>query len=185
MRYFRTPESSNIYAVGYDPSTKQLEVWFTSGALYAYEDVSPVMWASLTAAPSVGKWLVVHIKGVGPDAHPYTRTDRPIPQDTDEMTRMRTLLATVEERLHAAHEANATVSDINRTLQLERDQLVRRNIELIRDASDLRTEVEEVEQRWENVCNEVNLRDARINALEEQLTILRGAVEDESKTHIH
>lgn len=55
-------ESSNVRAVGYDPATKVLEVEFTSGSAYAYDDVPAEVHEALMAAGSVGRYFNTNIK---------------------------------------------------------------------------------------------------------------------------
>ena len=52
-----TVESSMIHAVGYDPETCTLEVVFTSGKTYCYEDVPPEEYEGLMAAGSKGRYM--------------------------------------------------------------------------------------------------------------------------------
>jgi hypothetical protein len=60
-------ESSMIQAVGYDPETHILEVVFTSGQTYCYEDVPPDVYQALMAADSKGQYMRAAIIGVYPD----------------------------------------------------------------------------------------------------------------------
>lgn len=57
--------SSNVAAVGYDPSTMTLEVEFKKGGVYQYFNVQPAVHAAMVAAPSVGRYLDVNIKKAG------------------------------------------------------------------------------------------------------------------------
>lgn len=50
-------ESSMIYAVGYDPKTRTLEVVFNSGRTYCYEGVPPKVYKELMAADSKGQYM--------------------------------------------------------------------------------------------------------------------------------
>jgi len=52
-----TVESSMIYAVGYDPETRTLEVAFNSGEKYQYYDVPPEEYEGLMAAESKGSYM--------------------------------------------------------------------------------------------------------------------------------
>jgi hypothetical protein len=54
--------SSNLAAVGYDPSTKTLEVEFNSGSIYRYSGVSLSVFNALMAAESHGKYFNAHIR---------------------------------------------------------------------------------------------------------------------------
>src|SRR4029450_6094428 len=50
-------ESSMIQAVGYDPKTRILEVVFSSGQTYCYEDVPPEVHQELMIADSKGQYM--------------------------------------------------------------------------------------------------------------------------------
>lgn len=63
--------SSNIKAVGYDPSSKALHVQFKSGQTHRYDDVSPEKHAALMAADSVGSHFHQHIR----NSHKSARVD--------------------------------------------------------------------------------------------------------------
>ena len=54
--------SSNVAAVGYDPSTQILRVEFKSGGSYDYANVDPVHAAQIQSAPSIGGYIARHIK---------------------------------------------------------------------------------------------------------------------------
>ena len=62
-------ESSMVHAVGYDLQTRRLEVVFTSGQTYCYEDVPPEVFQGLLEAESKGRYMRAHII----DAYPYRR----------------------------------------------------------------------------------------------------------------
>jgi hypothetical protein len=55
--------SSNVESVGYDPETQTLEVEFKGGNVYQYAAVPGHVHQALMAAPSVGKYLGMHVKG--------------------------------------------------------------------------------------------------------------------------
>ena len=55
--------SSNVNAVGYDKKTKEMFVEFKGINVYTYYDVPEETFNALVDAPSVGKYLNVHIKG--------------------------------------------------------------------------------------------------------------------------
>ena len=57
-------QSSNVASVGYDAESKVLEVEFKGGGVYRYQGVPAETWVGLVGAPSVGKYLGAHIKGV-------------------------------------------------------------------------------------------------------------------------
>ena len=56
--------SSNLKSVGYDPSTKMLEIEFRDGALYRYDGVPPDVHCELMGAGSHGKYFHQHIRNV-------------------------------------------------------------------------------------------------------------------------
>ena len=56
-------QSSNIEAVGYDPSTMCLEVEFKSGAVYEYHCVPNEIATGLAEADHPGQYLNSNIKG--------------------------------------------------------------------------------------------------------------------------
>jgi KTSC domain len=53
----QTVESSMIHAVGYEPSTKILEVVFNSGKTYQYFDVPEEVYKELMEADSKGQYM--------------------------------------------------------------------------------------------------------------------------------
>lgn len=60
----RSPvKSSNLAAVGYDPSTQTLEVEFSSGKVYSYAGVPADVAAAMTEAESVGSYFAKNIRG--------------------------------------------------------------------------------------------------------------------------
>jgi hypothetical protein len=56
-------KSSNIKAVGYDHTTKIMEIEFKNGGVYSYEGVHPDHHAKLMAADSIGGHVGKHIRG--------------------------------------------------------------------------------------------------------------------------
>lgn len=54
--------SSNILSIGYEDGT--LHVCFKPNRLYAYFNVPESVYQELMAAPSHGKYLASHVKGV-------------------------------------------------------------------------------------------------------------------------
>lgn len=54
--------SSNLQAVGYDPTTKNLRVAFKNGSLYEYPCVPASVHAGLMAAGSHGSYFDAYIK---------------------------------------------------------------------------------------------------------------------------
>lgn len=49
-------ESSNLYAIGYDPDSAILEIEFKSGSIYEYYDVPQYEYDNLMAADSKGTY---------------------------------------------------------------------------------------------------------------------------------
>ena len=62
-------ESSMIHAVGYNEQARHLEVVFTSGRVYCYEDVPPDEFEGLLQADSKGRYMRANII----DMYPYRR----------------------------------------------------------------------------------------------------------------
>ena len=54
--------SSNIQAVGFDPSRNILAVLFKSGGLWFYRGVPPEVYEGLLTAESVGKFFAYSVK---------------------------------------------------------------------------------------------------------------------------
>ena len=63
-------ESSMIKSLGHDPSTMVLEVEFTKGQIYRYENVSPDVYEALLTAKSIGK---AFSQLIGPSEYTYQR----------------------------------------------------------------------------------------------------------------
>lgn len=59
----RPVSSSNIRSVGYDPTTRTLEIEFNSGAVYQYDGVPTTVHAGLMGASSHGSYFHQNIKG--------------------------------------------------------------------------------------------------------------------------
>ena len=55
--------SSNISEVGYDETSRVLEVLFSNGSVYQYFDVPPQIYAELMQAGSIGQYLNANVKG--------------------------------------------------------------------------------------------------------------------------
>jgi hypothetical protein len=55
--------SSNIAEVGYDPSSRTLEVLFNTGAVYQYFDVPQQIYNELMQASSKGGFINSNVKG--------------------------------------------------------------------------------------------------------------------------
>ncbi len=59
----RTPvSSSNLHSVGYDPSTRTLEIEFHNGGIYQYSNVSSHIHNELMSASSLGEYFAANIK---------------------------------------------------------------------------------------------------------------------------
>lgn len=54
--------STDIAAMGYDPTTGDLQIQFTTGRIYAYQAVPPELYDALVAAPSKGSFFAATIK---------------------------------------------------------------------------------------------------------------------------
>ena len=54
-------DSSMIASVGYDPDDRILEVEFTSGTVYQYEDVPPEEFMGLMNSDSKGQYMLSNI----------------------------------------------------------------------------------------------------------------------------
>lgn len=63
--------STSLRAVSYDPDRRELEVEFTTGGRYRYQDVAPETYAGLMRAESLGAYFNRVIRG----HHPYTEID--------------------------------------------------------------------------------------------------------------
>jgi len=61
--------SSSLRSIGYDRKTHTLEVEFSNGGVYRYEDVPLALWTELRHAPSKGKLFQEKIR----DQFPTTR----------------------------------------------------------------------------------------------------------------
>lgn len=60
-------ESEALASVGYDRDTLELEIEFTSGAVYRYSDVPESLHAGLMTAASHGEFFAYHIRDAGFD----------------------------------------------------------------------------------------------------------------------
>lgn len=67
-------QSSDIAAMGYDPSSFELQIQFTNGRIYSYATVPPELYAGLVSAPSKGSFFAQFVKKF-PGLYPYTRID--------------------------------------------------------------------------------------------------------------
>ena len=50
-------DSSMVYAVGYDPKSKSLEVVFNSGKTWIYEDVPKKVYQEIIKSSSIGSYM--------------------------------------------------------------------------------------------------------------------------------
>ena len=57
-------ESSNLAAIGYDPTAKTLAVRFTNGSLYHYPNVEQPLYDGLMAAESKGRYFHAHVRAL-------------------------------------------------------------------------------------------------------------------------
>lgn len=67
--YRQSVNSSNLKAVGYDPSSQLLEIEFNHGGIYQYSGVPQYIFDGLLGAGSHGQYFHAHIK----DVYPYQR----------------------------------------------------------------------------------------------------------------
>lgn len=61
--------SSNLHSVGYDATSKVLEIAFRNGRVYQYTNVPEPVYKDLIDTSSHGRYFNYHIKG----AYPYRR----------------------------------------------------------------------------------------------------------------
>ena len=61
--------SSILEAVAYDPAGRRLRIRFRTGAIYDYDNVPPVVWDELRAAPSKGAYFSEYVR----PEYPYRR----------------------------------------------------------------------------------------------------------------
>lgn len=66
MEMTAVDNSSQIAAVGYDPTVQVLHVAFKSGGTYAYEGIPATMADAFVKSESLGRFLGQHIKGSFP-----------------------------------------------------------------------------------------------------------------------
>lgn len=50
-----------VYAIGYDPNEKLLEVVFAKGKIWAYEDVPKKVYKELMSSKSIGSYMKNYI----------------------------------------------------------------------------------------------------------------------------
>lgn len=58
-----TVNSNAIHAIGYDPKTRQLEVIFTGGGIYLFENVPQDVFLQFLRAPSKGSFFRRRVQG--------------------------------------------------------------------------------------------------------------------------
>jgi hypothetical protein len=63
MHWQEIKHSSDISAVGYDPTTQKLQIIFKKGNQYEYDDVPSETHIQLITAHSAGKFFNANIKG--------------------------------------------------------------------------------------------------------------------------
>lgn len=73
----KSVKSSQIFAVGYDPATKKMQVEFHAKgdkhrSVYEYDNIEPHHHEALVGAESIGTHFGKHIRG-NTDKHPYRR----------------------------------------------------------------------------------------------------------------
>jgi hypothetical protein len=62
MMYRTSVSSSDLHSVGYDPTTRTLEIEFNSGSVYRYFDVPQNVYDGLMGASSHGTYFHAKIK---------------------------------------------------------------------------------------------------------------------------
>ncbi len=62
--------SSAIASIGYEESSRTLEIEFRSGTIYRYENVPEHVYQTLIAAPSKGEYFDFNVRDAG---YPYIR----------------------------------------------------------------------------------------------------------------
>ncbi|HEX3130568.1 MAG TPA: KTSC domain-containing protein [Thermoanaerobaculia bacterium] len=62
----RSVSSSSVASVGYDPKTQTLEIEFSSGSVYEYNEVPPEIYKGLMEASSKGRYFANEIRGQYP-----------------------------------------------------------------------------------------------------------------------
>jgi hypothetical protein len=65
----KSVSSSNLSSIGYDPTTRTLEIEFNSGAIYQYSGVPEPKYEALMNAASIGSHFAAHFR----DRYPTTR----------------------------------------------------------------------------------------------------------------
>lgn len=77
MRKWKTDEG-NIASVGYDLKTQKLEVVFrtTPEHVYTYSSVTPLMFAEMVGAESIGSWFAKSIRPFA-EKYPFVKSANP------------------------------------------------------------------------------------------------------------
>lgn len=65
--YRKSVDSSNLVSVGYDPTSRVLEIEFKGGSVYQYYQVPESVYRGLMSADSHGKYFDQEIKKGGYD----------------------------------------------------------------------------------------------------------------------
>ena len=58
-------KSSNIHGVGYDASSRVMEIIFHGGGKYRFYGIPPIIWENLIHAKSMGNYFGTVIRGGG------------------------------------------------------------------------------------------------------------------------
>lgn len=72
------PDSTNVFRIDYDFTSKELMVEFANGGIYRYTGVPVEVWRAFTRADSAGKFLAAEVRG----KYPSSKVE-PIPAGTD------------------------------------------------------------------------------------------------------
>lgn len=54
--------SSDIAALGYEPTNGEMQIQFTTGRIYSYQNVPPELYNAFVTAPSKGSFFAAAIK---------------------------------------------------------------------------------------------------------------------------
>lgn len=114
MRMLEIQDSSNVQAVGYEPTTTSLDVRFRNGGHYRYAGVTPDEFARLVSAESLGIHLHARIK----PNHPFTRIEG------DEITDQQTGHVAVEPDVRRMQAALVTIASAGQGGIVDVDRLV-------------------------------------------------------------
>ena len=64
--------STDIAAAGYDPDGMELQIQYTTGRIYSYQNITPDWYQQFLNMPSKGSFLAQTVRKF-PSAFPYTR----------------------------------------------------------------------------------------------------------------